>query len=313
MEGEENRMEKLILAFSLICLLLSVLFVVSARKRLVEYTRQMGECLDAMLAGSPDLVFQEEKDTLMGKLQSKLHRLYEILNRKSQENKIQRQQLETIVADISHQVKTPIANIRMYHSLLQKKNLDEEKREQFLDAAQRQTDKLEFLMKSMIKMSRLETGIVEVQPKENSIRTLLEQAVCDIALKAEKKQIEIEVHCEEDLKAVFDKKWTLEAVFNILDNAVKYTGQGGRIQIEAQITDFYARVGIRDSGKGIEESRQTDIFKRFYREPEVADQDGVGNGLYLAREIIMKERGFIEVRSITGKGSTFYVNLPAVQ
>ena len=98
-----------------------------------------------------------------------------------------------------------------------------------------------------------------------------------------------------------------------MHNAVKYTGQGGRIQIEAQITDFYARVGIRDSGKGIEESRQTDIFKRFYREPEVADQDGVGIGLYLAREIIMKERGFIEVRSITGKGSTFYVNLPAVQ
>ncbi|MEY8535382.1 sensor histidine kinase [Blautia pseudococcoides] len=98
-----------------------------------------------------------------------------------------------------------------------------------------------------------------------------------------------------------------------MDNAVKYTGQGGEIQIQAQITDFFVRIGIRDNGKGIEEERLTEIFKRFYREPEVADQDGVGIGLYLAREIVMKERGFIEVRSKTGKGTTFYVNLPAAQ
>ena len=122
MEGEENGMEKLILAFSLICLFLSIFIVIKVRKRLVEYTRQMSDCLDAMIAGRTDLVFQEEKDTLAGKLQSKLHRLYEILNQQSQENKIQRQQIETIVADISHQVKTPIADVRMYHSLLQKKN-----------------------------------------------------------------------------------------------------------------------------------------------------------------------------------------------
>lgn len=306
-------MEKLILLFSLVCLFLSIIIVIKVRKRLVEYTRQMSDCLDAMIAGRTDLVFQEEKDTLTGKLQSKLHRLYEILNRQSQENKIQRQQLETIVADISHQVKTPIANVRMYHSLLQKKNLDEEKKEQFLDAAQRQTDKLEFLMKSMIKMSRLENGIVKVQPKENSIRQLLEQAVCDVALKADEKQIHIEMACEDSLKAVFDGKWTLEAVFNILDNAVKYTGVGGNIRIQAQVTDFYVRIGIEDDGKGIEESRITEIFKRFYREPEVADQDGVGVGLYLAREIVMKERGFIEVRSKAGKGTKFYVNLPVVQ
>ena len=168
-------------------------------------------------------------------------------------------------------------------------------------------------MKSMIKMSRLENGIVKVQPKENSIRQLLEQAVCDVALKADEKQIHIEMACEDSLKAVFDGKWTLEAVFNILDNAVKYTGVGGNIRIQAQVTDFYVRIGIEDDGKGIEESRITEIFKRFYREPEVADQDGVGVGLYLAREIVMKERGFIEVRSKAGKGTKFYVNLPVVQ
>ena len=239
-------MEKLILAVSLICLLASAVIMALVRKRLLQYSRQMGECLDAMIAGSKEIVFQEEEDTLTGKLQSKLHRLCEILDQKSQENEIQRRQLETMVADISHQVKTPIANVRMYHSLLEKKNLDEEKRQQFLAAAERQTDKLEFLMKSMIKMSRLENGIVKVQPKENSIRQLLEQAVCDVALKADEKQIHIEMACEDSLKAVFDRKWTLEAVFNILDNAVKYTGVGGNIRIQAQVTDFYNFSGIND-------------------------------------------------------------------
>ena len=202
-------MEKLILAVSLICLLASAVIMASVRKRLLQYSRQMGECLDAMIAGGKEIVFQEEEDTLTGKLQSKLRRLYEILDQKSRENELQRRQLETMVADISHQVKTPIANVRMYHSLLEK-NLDEEKRQQFLAAAERQTDKLEFLMKTMIKMSRLENGIVKVQPKENSIRQLLEQAVCDVALKADEKQIHIEMECEDSLKAVFDGKWTLE-------------------------------------------------------------------------------------------------------
>ena len=105
-------MEKLILAVSLICLLASAVIMALVRKRLLQYSRQMGECLDAMIAGSKEIVFQEEEDTLTGKLQSKLHRLCEILDQKSQENEIQRRQLETMVADISHQVKTPIANVR---------------------------------------------------------------------------------------------------------------------------------------------------------------------------------------------------------
>ena len=309
MEGEENRMEKLILAVSLICLLASAVIMALVRKRLLQYSRQMGECLDAMIAGRKEIVFQEEEDTLTGKLQSKLHRLCESLDQKSQENEIQRRQLETMVADISHQVKTPIANVRMYHSLLEKKNLDEEKRQQFLAAAERQTDKLEFLMKSMIKMSRLENGIVKVQPKENSIRQLLEQAVCDVALKADEKQIHIEMACEDSLKAVFDGKWTLEAVFNILDNAVKYTPAGGQIHVSVEGWEMYVKIDIADTGIGISEQHQGTIFKRFYREDAVHDVDGIGIGLYLAREIVTLQGGYIWVVSEVGKGSTFSVFL----
>lgn len=176
-------------------------------------------------------------------------------------------------------------------------------------AVEHQVDKLEFFMSSMIRLSRLETGIVQVQPAVNSVYELIAQAVCDAALKAEEKHIDISVSCEEALTAYFDKRWTGEAVFNILDNSIKYTKNGGQIDISVGKTDFFVRIKIKDNGRGIAEDRIPMLFKRFYREPESADTEGVGIGLYLAREIVMKQRGFIEVRSKVGEGTEVYVNL----
>lgn len=240
------------------------------------------------------------------------------MEQKAKENLRQRQQLETIIADISHQVKTPIASIRMYHNLLERKELEEKKREEFLAAVEHQVDKLEFFMKSMIRMSRLETGIVQVHPEKKAVYELIAQAVCDVALKAEQKKIDIVIDESivsdkadgGELTAYFDTRWTAEAVFNILDNSVKYTQEGGKIVISARKTDFYVRIGIKDSGRGIAEARIPMIFKRFYREPESANVEGVGIGLYLAREIVMKQKGFIEVHTKKGKGTTVFVNLP---
>lgn len=218
--------------------------------------------------------------------------------------------LERTVADLSHQVKTPIASIRMYHNLLQKERLDESRRLEFLKAVENQVDKLEFLIQSMIKMSRLETGIIKVHPEYTMVYPLLEQVVCDVALKAEAKNIELEVECDAALKAFFDPKWTQEAVFNLLDNAVKYTDAGGRVCINAMATDFFVRIQICDNGKGIEEENMAQIFKRFYREPDAARTEGVGIGLYLTREILSRQKGFVEVQSKKGKGSVFSAHLP---
>lgn len=303
-------MEKIVLGISLLFFLASIGIAIYVRKSLVQYTALLMDSFDAILAGKKKLDFNEDQETLPGKLQMKMRQLYEVMEKKSEENLRQREQLESMISDISHQVKTPIASIRMYHNLLERKELGAEKREEFLRAVEHQVDKLEFFMKSMIRMSRLETGIVKVQPEENSVYELIAQAVCDVALKAEAKKIDIDVSCEEELTAYFDRKWTVEAVFNILDNGVKYTGTGGRIEISAGKTDFFVRIKIKDNGKGIAEDRIPEIFKRFYREPESADIEGVGIGLYLAREIVMKQKGFIEVRSRVGEGTEVYVNLP---
>ncbi len=303
-------MNGILLGTSVLVFAVSAGILLYVRKGLVQYTTQLMGSLDAILAGEKALDLLENQDTLDGKLQAKLVQLGEMMEQKARENLRQREQLEMIISDISHQVKTPIANIRMYHSLLERKALEEEKREEFQEAVERQVDKLEFFMKSMIRMSRLETGIVQVQPEKSAVSALVAQAVCDVALKAEQKKIEIVIEENEELTAYFDKRWTAEAVFNILDNSVKYTQDGGRIVLSVGKTDFYVRIGIKDNGRGIAEARIPLIFKRFYREPESANVEGVGLGLYLAREIVMKQKGFIEVHSNEGTGTTVYVNLP---
>lgn len=290
--------------------LTAVGIIAYTRYSLIMYTKKLSDCLDSMIAGDEEIVFEEEEDSLVGKVQVKMLKLYEILQSRTEDSQRNQKNLEKTISDLSHQVKTPIASIRMYQNILMRQGINEEDRMEFLRNAEKQVDKLEFLIQAMIKMSRLETGIVNVSPKSESVYQLVEAAVCDVALKAEAKNIGISVDCKETLLAYFDKKWTTEALFNIIDNAVKYTKEGGEIRISASATDFFIRIQVRDNGRGIEESHITEIFKRFYREPSAAEVEGVGIGLYLAREIITKEKGFIEVRSKIGIGSLFSLNLP---
>ncbi len=186
----------------------------------------------------------------------------------------------------------------------------EEKRQEFLQASSGQLEKLDFLMQAMIKTSRLETGVISLDRKVQPIYDTLAAALGGILLNAEKKTIQVSVDCPADILLAHDRKWTGESLFNILDNAVKYTPAGGAIRVSVQSWELYVKIDIADSGKGIAESRQGMIFKRFYREEEVHDVEGIGIGLYLAREIITMQGGYIKVTSAVGSGSTFSVFLP---
>ena len=222
----------------------------------------------------------------------------------------ERRELQTLVSDISHQVKTPVANLKMVTDTLLAKPVTEQERQDFLQGIRSQTDKLEFLVQSMGKASRLETGAVTLEKKDAPLLDTLAQAMSGIVYGAEQKGISVEVQCPDDLRVSHDSKWTAEALFNLLDNAVKYTPAGGKISVCVERWEMYVKLDVTDTGKGIPESRQAAIFRRFYREEEVHDQPGVGIGLYLAREIVTRQGGYIKVASEVGRGSTFSVFLP---
>lgn len=208
-----------------------------------------------------------------------------------------------------HQVKTPIANLKMINNTLLENEVPPQKQKEFLTAQASQLDKLDFLMQAMIKTSRLETGVISLEQRQQPIYDTLAAALGGILLNAEKKQIDVQVECPEHLDARHDRKWTSEALFNILDNAVKYTPAGGQIRVSVEGWEMYVKIDIADTGIGISEQHQGTVFKRFYREDAVHDVDGIGIGLYLAREIVTLQGGYIRVASEVGKGSTFSVFL----
>lgn len=287
-------------------------FVAFLRRKLVLFSDNLCRTMDDMLNGSAAPPQSYEEENLFYKINHRLTRLYEVLRENQESMAKERASLQELVSDISHQVKTPIANLQMVNATLLEQPMPEEKRQEFLMASDGQLEKLDFLMQAMIKTSRLETGVISLDKKMQPLYDTLAAALGGILLNAERKNIHVSVACPADIVLAHDRKWTSEALFNILDNAVKYTPSGGDIQVSVQSWEFYVKVDITDSGKGIAENRQGRIFKRFYREEEVHDIEGIGIGLYLAREIVTMQGGYIKVVSTVGCGSTFSVFLPHV-
>ncbi|MFR1233058.1 MAG: sensor histidine kinase [Evtepia gabavorous] len=267
--------------------------------------------MDDMLSGDDAATSRRlKKKACSIKSDYRLGRLYEVMQENKNSIAKERADLQELISDISHQVKTPIANLKMINNTLLENEVPPQKQKEFLTAQASQLDKLDFLMQAMIKTSRLETGVISLEQKQQPVYDTLAAALGGILLNAEKKQIDVQVECPEHLDARHDRKWTSEALFNILDNAVKYTPAGGRDPcVVWKCWEMYVKIDIADTGIGIPEQHQGTIFKRFYREDAVHDVDGIGIGLYLAREIVTLQGGYIRVVSEVGKGSTFSVFL----
>ena len=286
------------------------LLVLFFGKRLSHFTSNLCRTLDNMIDGNEELQKSNDSETLFARINHRLIRLYEIMQKNRHKVDMERQELQMLISDISHQVKTPVSNLQMVTDTLLTKPVSEEERMDFLQGIRSQTDKLDFLFQALVKTSRLETGAIRLEKKDSSLFHTLAQAMSSIVYAAEKKEIAVSVDCPENLIISHDSKWTSEALFNLLDNAVKYTPSGGKISVSVVQWEMYVEVKVTDTGKGISESNQAAIFRRFYREEEVHDQQGVGIGLYLAREIVTRQGGYIKVVSELRQGSEFSIMLP---
>ena len=285
------------------------LWALYQRRQVSLFADELCETLDALISGREVEGYHPYEDSLTAKVQGKLMQYFDIMSEDRRQSRRDKETIQSLVSDISHQVKTPIANIKMFTGILQQHELPPEKRAEFLDTMSAQIDKLDFLMQSLIKMSRLETGTFTLHVEEARLSDSIAQAISTVWAKAEAKQIEISVDCAPDITVQHDPKWTAEAIGNILDNAVKYTPEGGSVSVSVRPWQFYTRIDITDTGIGIAEEHYNDVFQRFYRAQEVAAQEGVGLGLYLANGIITRQKGYISVKSKVGAGTTFSVYL----
>lgn len=294
------------IATTIIIVLVSCFVIYMYRNHVNQTMNQLFNMIDSAIDGKfTETTYDESKRSA---LEAKLNQ-YLWLSATSSKNLLdEKDKINSLISDISHQTKTPIANILLYSQLLLEKNLPEESgycTRQIIT----QTEKLNFLITSLIKTSRLENGIITVKPKRDSVGNLLIAVHKQIASFAESKHILLTVE-ESYENAIFDMKWTIEAIYNIVDNAVKYTPEGGSITITTVPYELFCRIDIADTGIGIKEGEISKVFSRFYRSEEVSQYEGVGLGLYLSREIISAEGGYIKVSSVLGKGTVFSVFLP---
>lgn len=252
---------------------------------------------------------KEYEETIDSKLLHQINKYKQELDIEKEETIHSKQEIQSLVTHISHQVKTPLANIKIYNDLLARNDLSKEEAIDFHIMLNQQINKLDFLMESLIKMSRLETDIIQLNIEKNDLYSTLIEVINHVFLFAEKKHINIELSKNTHISALYDEKWTQEAIFNVLENCIKYSNKNTTITIQISKNTFFSKITITDQGIGIKKENYNNIFQRFYRAQEVQDKDGIGIGLYLTREILSREEGYITVQSEYGKGSTFTIYL----
>lgn len=254
--------------------------------------------------------FKEEG--VLSIIHSDLNKLSRSLNLKIKNINKEKESIKELVTDISHQLKTPLASLKLYNSLLLEEELDEEDRIEFLTTNKMSINKLHNLIDSLVNISRLEASMISIKKEDKSIKQTLTKAIDSVKAKARLKNIKINLIDFEDKIILHDSKWTEESIFNILENGVKYTHDNGKIEVSLQETINFIRIDIKDNGIGIDKSEFNNIFKRFYRSEKVEEVEGSGVGLYLSRKIIESQGGNIIVSSKIGQGSKFSLFLTKV-
>lgn len=295
--------------------LTAVYFVLSRHVRSALYA--LGDMMEELINGhepeegnmnlSDIMKFPVAEDTILSKLQGQILKLYDILRAHEEQERKLRKQLDENIGNLVHQINTPITNIRLHVGFLKRDDLTAQERDRFLHCMEEQADKLFWMGESFSRISRLETGIIRLKPKKQEIESVVLSAVDQVMIKAERKRMEITLSGKTQVSALIDSKWTTEALFNILDNAVKYGMPGTKIEIAITELVSYVSLAIRNrSEKAISPNEYPLLFKRFYRGKSNADVEGVGLGLYIARRILEDEKAYIQAGN-TSDGRTEFV------
>lgn len=296
------------------------------RKRMQAATQMLLERLDRAIGGEmQEEIFDESVDAAVTE---RLNRLLELTNMHQEQAETERDTIKSIISNITHQIRTPVTNIMLYTGLLQEivaalgqdggvtENISH-----LLLKLQKQADKLDFFMKELVKSTYTEQEMISLHPEMTDVQEIMAAACQTVELSAMKKGIVIAVQPAGDVQqhgkeetadgilCYADRKWTVEALENVLDNAVKYSPSGSRIDVRLRTGESFLCVEIEDRGCGIREEEQGRIFERFYRAEEVSAEPGFGIGLYLVREVLSRQGGYARVKSAPGEGTTMYLYL----
>lgn len=263
--------------------------------------------MDAVERGNFSLDISHNRDDELSSLKNELFKLTVFLKEQAKIAIENRKALADAVADISHQLKTPLTSVTvLVDNLTENQDMESSIRSRFLREISSQLSGVTWLIATLLKLSRLDAGVVELDCKPLSVRALAEKVCHKLELMAEWRQVELKLQVPEEIWIWGDQQWLAEAFLNLVKNAIEHSNVGGEVLITAEENDVYTLVTVKDYGEGISPEEQKRLFERFYR-GRSAGADSVGIGLSLAKEIITRQEGYITVESGKGSGTTFLI------
>lgn len=290
---------------------LNLLLFVAIWKQIITRMEQLSRQMDRSMDGEFPQAGNDNEEGILSRLEGQFYQLARRLQLSLESMSREKEELNSVVTDISHQLKTPLASLKIFNTLLLEGDLDKPEEFEFLHRNQEQIQKLEWLAAALIKISRLETGMIELKKDSAEIKRTILEAVNEVYVKSLEREVEIDVQDIPNLVIAHDPKWTREAIVNILENAIKYTAAHGLVKITMQELESYIKIDIADNGIGIPAHEIGQVFNRFFRGESalIRKSEGSGIGLYLSRKIIEEQGGGVIVNSESGQGSCFTILL----
>ncbi|MGI6199650.1 MAG: sensor histidine kinase [Christensenellales bacterium] len=294
-------------ALALGCLALCAGFLVKVYadlRRIARTAADMGE--------GRQVTLPKMADGDLGALAMSLERILARLNHAKEALAKDKADMQDLLGDISHQLKTPLAAVGMYvEILLTRPELPREQQAQFLALAQQQIDRSDFLVQGLLKMARMDAGAIRMRLEPTPLAETAEAAAAPFILLARERGVDLQLAVPEELTLAHDGQWMAEAVGNLVKNALEHTRAGDRVTVAAHATPLTVTLSVTDTGSGIAPSELPHIFERFYRSGSQVDPKSVGIGLALAKQIVEKNGGQISVKSQPGRGTTFLMTFLA--
>ncbi len=270
----------------------------------------VAEAAERIVEGDFSSKLPEANEGEFAKLTHQFNQMSRILEANIESSKSERIFLKNIISDISHQLKTPLSSLKIFNELLMDSEMDKGTQVQFYEKSEQQLERMEWLIKNLLKMARLEAGAIDLHKEQRSLEDTLRKVLEGFEERLEEKQLKLDTCIKEDISFSYDEEWLSEALSNILKNAIEHSFVDGIVEVRVSETPVILRIEISDTGEGISEEDLLHVFKRFYKGKNSIDRSGTGIGLALAKAIVESHGGLISARSKEGQGSTFTIVFP---